>query len=233
MKRSVLHALRVPAVALTIVMATGCDPGCGTPPDLPASRAVLLRPDSAAFRDIPPDTFVVELSTSAGPVSIEVVRAWSPMGAYRFYNLVRNGYYDGTRFHRVVPGFVAQFGASTYPVVERKWGRLRIPGDPIRVSNTAGTVAFAQTDKDGRTTQLFINLADNRALDAQSFPPIGRVVSGIENVARLNAEYGEMSPDGDGPRWGCMYRAGSGYLQRDFPRLDSVVRARVMAPVSP
>jgi peptidyl-prolyl cis-trans isomerase A (cyclophilin A) len=209
----------------------GCfEENCGAATELPQSRAVLLYPDSAAFKVIPPERFRVLLATSEGDVVLEVVRAWSPMGAYRFYNLVRNGFFDGSRFYRVIPGFAAQFGVSGYPAVEKAWRDAEIPGDPIRVSNTRGMVTFAQVSRESRNTQLFINLADNQQLDAENFAPIGRVISGWDAVLRLTGEYGDLQPAGDGPRWRCVYTAGNRYLRKYYPQLDSILRARVTVP---
>jgi peptidyl-prolyl cis-trans isomerase A (cyclophilin A) len=226
-----LHRTALAAGALTIaLLAAGCDDGCGDRTKLPDTRAVLLHPDSSAFKSVPPDTFRVLMTTSKGDVVIEVVREWAPMGAYRFYNLVRNGYFDGNRFFRVVPGFAAQFGATGYPKVEQAWENARLPADPVKVSNTRGMVTFAQIDPDSRSTQLFFNLNDNPQLDRKNFAPIGRVVSGWLAVKRLNDEYGELQPDGGGPAWRCVYNAGNRYLQKYYPRLDSITRAQLMEP---
>lgn len=217
------------ALCLTPGLA-GCDDGCGDHTRLPAQRTVLLHPDSSAFKAVPPDTFKVLFATSQGDVVVEVVREWAPMGAYRFYNLVRNGFFDGARFYRVVPGFAAQFGATGYPAVDQAWTDRKIPGDPVRVKNTKGMLSFAQVDKDSRTTQMFFNLRDNPELDRENFAPIGRVVSGWVAVSRLNDEYGELQPSGTGPAWRCIYKAGNRYLQKYYPRLDSITLAKLMAP---
>ena len=213
------------AAALT---AAGCvGEQCGPPAELPAARAVLLRPDSSAFRETPPDSFHVTLETSRGDIVVQVIREWSPLGAWRFYNLARNGFFDGARFYRVLPGFAAQFGVSGYPAVEAAWRNQAIPRDPIRVSNTRGMLTFAQGDPNSRTTQLFINMRDNPSLDEKNFSPIGRVVSGWDAAVALNGEYGELQPRGDGPAWRCVYRSGNAYLQTRYPRLDSIIRTRI------
>jgi peptidyl-prolyl cis-trans isomerase A (cyclophilin A) len=220
-------------IAAVTLLQSGCgDDGCGERTPLPHEREVLLHPDSSAFKHIPPDTFHVRMTTSQGTVVIEVVRAWAPMGAFRFYNLVLNGFYDGARFFRVVPGFAAQFGAAGYPKVDEVWGDRKIPADPIRVSNTKGMVTFAQLDPDSRTTQLFFNLQDNPKLDRENFAPIGRVVSGWPSITALNDDYGELAPEGQGPVWRCVYRAGNRYMQRYYPRLDSITRAELMEPAT-
>lgn len=220
------------ALALTFALA-GCDDGCGDRTKLPEARAILLHPDSSAFQGIPPDTFRVLMTTSQGDVVIEVVKEWAPLGAYRFYNLVKNGYFDGNRFYRIVPGFAAQFGATGYPKVAQAWDGRAIAADPVKVSNTRGMVSFAQSDPDSRSTQLFFNLNDNPQLDRKNFAPIGRVVSGWIAVKRLNDEYGELQPEGSGPAWRCVYKAGNRYLEKYYPRLDSIARARLMEPKEP
>jgi peptidyl-prolyl cis-trans isomerase A (cyclophilin A) len=220
------------ALIMGALVLAGCnEDGCGERTKLPPSREVLLHPDSSAFKHVPPDTFHVKMTTSQGTVVIEVVRAWAPMGAYRFYNLVLNGFFDGARFYRVVPGFAAQFGASGFPAVEKAWSDQKIPADPIRVSNTKGMLTFAQHDPDSRATQLFFNLHDNPELDRENFAPIGRVVSGWHAISSLYEDYGELVPEGSGPAWGCIYKAGNKYLQKYYPRLDSITRAELMEPV--
>jgi peptidyl-prolyl cis-trans isomerase A (cyclophilin A) len=224
--------MRAPAgvLAMTVIHTACGDAGC---PDLPApsaaaAQAVLLEPGSDAFKAIPPDTFHVLLSTTAGDIVIEVPREWAPMGAYRFYNLVRNGFYDGAAFYRVIGGFMAQFGAHPIPAVQDAWGEQTMPDDPVRGSNVRGTVTFAKADRDTRTTQLFINYGDNSRLDSLRFAPLGRVVSGMEVVDRLHAGYGETAPGGRGPRYECMLRSGSAYLEREYPELDVIRSARIV-----
>jgi cyclophilin family peptidyl-prolyl cis-trans isomerase len=210
------------------LVPAGCiNERCGPPTELPAARAHLLHPDSSIFRQTPPDTFLVSMQTSRGEIVIQVVRDWSPLGAWRFYNLVRNGFFDGARFYRVVPGFAAQFGVSGIPAVEAAWRDRSIPADPIRVGNTRGMVTFAQTEPDSRTTQLFINLRDNPQLDEKNFAPIGRVIAGWDAVASLNGGYGELKPRGDGPLWRCVYNSGNQYLSAKYPELDSIISTAV------
>ena len=218
------HAL----AAAVLFASAGCTgERCGPPTALPPGRALLVHPDSAAFRATPPDTFLVALETSRGEIVIQVVREWSPLGAWRFYNLARNGFFDGARFYRVLPGFAAQFGVNGIPAVEAAWRDHAIPADPIKVSNTRGMVTFAQAERDSRSTQLFINLGDNPQLDERNFAPIGRVISGWDAAASLNGRYGELKPRGDGPVWRCVYNAGNRYLAEEYPDLDSIIRARV------
>jgi peptidyl-prolyl cis-trans isomerase A (cyclophilin A) len=175
-----------------------------------------------------PDTYRVELDTSRGPVLMDIVRSNAPIGADRFYSMVTSGYLNGVRFFRVVPGFVVQFGISGDPALSKLW-RAPIKDDPHRArnSNKRGTVVFARTgDPDSRTTQLFINLDDNRGLDAEGFIPIGRVVSGMESVLRFFSGYGED------PDQALIISQGDAYLQKNFPSLDYIKAARIV-PVEP
>lgn len=191
---------------------------------------MLLHPDSSAFSAVAPDTFYVKMETSKGDIVIQVVKEWAPNGATRFYNLVRNGFYDGDKFFRVVEGFAAQFGVTGYPKVDAIWGKRDLPADPIVVKNMRGMVSYAQPSPDKRTTQLFINLSDNPNLDRQKFAPIGRIVSGWGAARSLNDEYGDLPPEGQGPSWNCVYKAGNKYMSRYYPKLDSITRARLMEP---
>ncbi len=227
--------VRILAGAGALLATGGCfGERCGPPEELPPERALLLSPDSAAFKTTPPDTFYVTLTTSRGDIVIQVAREWSPLGAWRFYNLARNGFFDGARFYRVLPGFAAQFGVNGHPAVEHAWRNQAIPADPIRVSNMRGMVTFAQGEPDSRSTQLFINLGDNQQLDEKNFSPVGRVIAGWEAAYALNGEYGELKPRGNGPVWRCVYGSGNRYLRERYPRLDSIIGTAVTAiPPSP
>jgi peptidyl-prolyl cis-trans isomerase A (cyclophilin A) len=186
--------------------------------------AVALLPTAAPARV--PDVFDVRLETSKGPIVIEVHREWAPIGAARFDELVRSRYYDDTRVFRVVAARWAQFGINGDPRVSKLWRARPIKDDRARVSNTRGTVAFAFAVPDGRTTQVFISLADNTALDAQGFAPFGRVTSGMEVADALESTYGETA--GGGIRAGHqdpLFTGGNAYLDREFPRLDHILRA--------
>lgn len=217
--------------AVWLAAACGDDPCGGAPPrsDVPADH-VLLNPDSPALRVVPPDTFDVRFETTQGPVVVRVYRDWAPLGAYRFYNLVANGFYDGSRFYRVLPGFAAQFGMSGEPAIDRVWLDRTIPDDPFRQTNRAGTLVFATAGPDTRTTQLFFNYRDNPGLDGQGFTPFGRVTEGMDALYRLNSEYGEMPPRGRGPVFRCVVSHGNRYLDRRFARMDRIERATVLEP---
>jgi peptidyl-prolyl cis-trans isomerase A (cyclophilin A) len=189
----------------------------------------LLNPASPQMTRTAPDTFKVLFETTEGDFVVEVVREWAPLGADRFYNLVQNHYFNTVSFFRVVPGFVAQFGLHGIPPVAAAWRSATIPDDSVRMTNRRGFLTFATNGPNTRTTQLFINLADNRRLDAQGFAPIGRVTGGMDVVDRFYAAYGEGPPHGRGPEQERIRTDGAPYLQRAFPQLDHVVRARIVA----
>jgi len=177
-----------------------------------------------------PEQFVVQLDTSKGSIVIEVHRAWAPHGADRFHTLVSDGYYDDTRFFRVVAGRWAQFGINGDPARAKAWRERTIPDDVRRESNVRGMVAFAFAVRNARATQAYIALTDLSATqDDQGFAPFGRVIDGMDVADRLNAEYGENS--GSGIRAGRqqpLFDGGNGYLDREFPRLDRIIRARIV-----
>jgi len=189
---------------------------------------VLFQPDNEAFQARAPDEYRVRVSTTEGEFTIHVVREWAPHGADRFYNLVRNGYYDGVYFFRVVGGFVAQFGVHGDPRVNDAWMRERIPDDPVVLSNVRGVVTFAAAGPETRTTQVFINLRDNSHLDADGFAPIGRVVEGMGVVDRLFAGYGETKPEGRGPDPVRYMERGNPYIEQDYPSLDRIETATIV-----
>lgn len=218
------------AASLIGAVAAACGgDGCPrvSPPQPTGLQSILLDPSAATFRQTSPDTFRVRLETSAGGVVVEVVRDWAPIGADRFYNLARNGFFDGNRFFRVLPGFIVQFGVSGVPAIQAAWNDQNLVDDPVRQSNLRGTLAFAAAGPDTRTTQVFINYADNVRLDALGFAPIGRVVEGMTTLRLLYGEYGETAPDGDGPFFECMLSGGNAYLYRGFERLDSILRVTI------
>jgi len=171
--------------------------------------------------EMAPAVYRVNMDTSRGPVVIEVTRADAPQGADRFYNLVKAKYFDGARFFRVMPGFMAQFGLSADPALTRTWD-VPIQDDPVKASNVRGTVTFAATaSPDSRSTQLFINFGDNSRLDNQRFASIGKVVSGMENVDQI------YSGDRENPDQSRIEAEGNAYLEKSFPKLDYIKTARI------
>ena len=145
------------------------------------SAAALFAPAQAQGKlDVPanlnekaPATFKAKFDTSKGVFVIDVRRAWAPNGADRFYNLVKNGFYDDARFFRVISGFMVQFGISGDPKISAPWREARIPDDPVTQSNRRGYITYAMAGPNTRTSQVFINFADNANLDQSGFSPFG------------------------------------------------------------
>lgn len=182
----------------------------------------------AALNEQAPATYKVRFDTTKGAFVVQVNRAWAPNGADRFYNLVKSGFYDDVRFFRVISGFMVQFGINGNPAVSAKWREARIPDDPVKASNTRGMITFAMAGPNTRTTQVFINFGDNARLDDSGFAPFGQVVSGMNVVDALNAEYGEGAPRGRGPDQGRLQREGNAYLGQEFSRMDYVKKATIV-----
>jgi cyclophilin family peptidyl-prolyl cis-trans isomerase len=182
----------------------------------------------AALNEKAPATYKVRFDTSKGSFVIQVNRSWAPHGADRFYNLVKNGFYDNVRFFRVITGFMVQFGVNGDPALSAHWRGANIPDDPVKASNKRGMITFATAGPNTRTTQVFINFADNSSLDGQGFAPFGQVVSGMKVVDSLNAEYGEGAPRGRGPDQGRLQREGNAYLAKSYSRMDYVKKASIV-----
>jgi peptidyl-prolyl cis-trans isomerase A (cyclophilin A) len=151
-----------------------------------------------------------------------VHRAWAPQGADRFFELVHTGFFDDSRFFRVMRHFIVQFGLSKDPKVSQLWSQMKLLDDPQKEKNTRGTVTFAKSGPNTRTTQVFINLADNASLDGSGFAPFGKVIEGMENVEKLYWQYGDAPPVGAGPEQNMIMDMGNEYLQRRFPSLDFI-----------
>ena len=195
-----------------------------------AGNAALKNP--AALKEMAPATYKVNFDTSAGTFVVDVHRDWAPNGADRFYNLVKNGYYDDARFFRVIPGFMVQFGINGDPSLNKVWQPARIPRDAVKQSNKRGYITYAMQGgpqgPDTRTTQVFINFGDNAAsLDGQGFAPFGQVTRGMEVVDKIYSAYGEGAPSGKGPEQGRVQAEGNAYLTKDFPKLDYIKKATI------
>jgi peptidyl-prolyl cis-trans isomerase A (cyclophilin A) len=176
----------------------------------------LLQPRSAIMTQTAPTMFRAKFQTSQGDFVVEVQRDWAPLGVDRFYNLVKNGFYDGTCFFRVISGFMAQFGIHGDPKVSATWRQERIQDDPVKQSNKRGYISYAMAGPNTRTTQLFINYGDNSRLDQMGFAPLGRVIEGMEVVDKLYSGYGEGAPQGKGPNQGRIQTEGNDYLIKNF-----------------
>ena len=192
----------------------------------PAAAAPdLLKP--ATMRARAPETYKVKFTTTKGDILVEVTRAWAPLGADRFYNLVRGGFYKDAAFFRVLPRFVAQFGIPARPEVAAAWDHAYIIDDRVTQSNKRGTLTFATAGPNTRTTQIFINYGDNAGLDGQGFSPFGQVVEGMEIADKFFSGYGE-SPD-----QGRITAFGKAYLDKSFPNLDRIITAVVLPAGAP
>jgi peptidyl-prolyl cis-trans isomerase A (cyclophilin A) len=190
----------------------------------------LLNPDDPEMNRRAPELFDVRMETSKGLIVIEVHRDWAPLGADRFYNLVRAGYYDQVRVHRIRKDTWAQFGINGDPKISNAWRTRTLPDDPPRESNQRGTIAYAFAVPNGRTTQVFINLRDNSAThDKEPFVPFGRIIEGLAVADALNAEYGETAGGGiRGGKQGPLFESGNAWLNQNFPRLDFIKRATIV-----
>ena len=189
-----------------------------------ASIALAQKPslnDPASLKEQAPATYRARFDTSAGPFVVTVTRAWAPRGADRFYNLVKNGFFDGARFFRVVPGFMVQFGINGDPAVQRNWANANIQDDPVTQSNTRGKITFATRGPNSRTSQVFINFGNNAGLDKQGFAAFGEVTTGMGVVDKINAEYREQ------PQQGRIQSEGNAYLNKEFPKLDFIKKATI------
>lgn len=198
---------------------------------LPAARrARLLRnPQDPFWRRPAPSVYRVKIETTKGDFVLQVTRSLAPRGADRFYHLVQAGFYDNSRFYRVIAGRFVQFGIAGDPKIAQIWQHASFPDDPVRASNTPGTFAFAMTGPDARTTQIYINTGDQSRLDKMGFAPFGKVVEGMNVVDSLYSGYGEHS--GGGMRAGHqqkLFEEGDAYLDRNFPRLDRLLRAQIL-----
>ncbi len=216
---------------LWLVLFTLSLVACGqeSPPEEAAPPAnPLLQPRS--FRETAPDQYRVRLETTKGDIVIDVNREWAPLAADRFYNLVEAGYYDGIAFHRVLPNFVAEFGIHGDPWVNAAWRQALMADEPVRRSNTRGTVTFSKSTPNSRTVQVFINLKDNISLDEQGFSPFGAVVEGMDVVESLYSEYGDGPPRGEGVYQAMAIAKGDEYLNEEFPLLDRIQKAEIVAP---
>lgn len=228
-------------LALTVVLAlpacaggdspavteTAEPPVAETEPVNAPSAAALSDPRSEAMNKVAPDTFRARFTTTKGEFVIEVQRAWAPIGADHFYNLVRNRFYDDVRFFRVIQTprpFMVQFGINGDPKLSAIWQVATLKDEPVLQSNTRGFVTYAKTGApNSRSTQLFINFGDNSSLDRQGFSPFGTVIEGMDVVDSLNSEYGG-APSAE---QGQIQKQGNAFLDEKYPNLDHIITARI------
>jgi len=208
--RSSLAALAVVVASATVVSAQV---------DL-AKTAKLSNPSQ--LNEKAPATYKAKFETTKGPFVVEVHREWAPLGADRFYNLVKAGFYDDGRLFRVIPDFMVQFGINGNTAVQSKWLNANLKDDPVKQSNKRGFITFATAGPNTRTTQVFVNYADNARLDRQGFVPFGEVVSGMDVLDKLFSGYGEK------PNAGNAYlMKGNAYVTENFPKLDYIKKATI------
>ena len=186
----------------------------------------LLNPSKAAEKA--PAEFKAKFKTTKGDFTIEVTRAWAPLGADRFYNLVKLGYFTDIAFFRVISGFMVQFGIHGDPTVSAQWREAGIKDDTVAQSNLKGYITYAMAGPDTRTTQLFINYADNSNLDGMGFAPFGKVTEGMNVVESIYSGYGEGAPRGMGPDQGRAQMQGNAYFKKDFPKMDYIISAQLL-----
>jgi peptidyl-prolyl cis-trans isomerase A (cyclophilin A) len=227
--KSLLSILPLCAILLapapSPAQATATHPKTASPrPAAAASRTSLLHP--ALLTAKAPADFKVRFTTTAGDFVVEVHRDWAPLGADRFYNLVRHGYFTNASFFRVVPNFVVQFGLNADPAVNKAWEDAKIQDDPVKQTNSRGRLVFATAGPGTRTTQLFINFADNGRLDGMGFAPFGEVIEGMDVVDKIYPGYGEQ------PSQDLITSQGDVYISKSFPNIDKIKLARVVPPVA-
>ena len=197
----------------------------GTASKTGAARPSLLNP--ASLHAQAPAVYKAQFMTTKGDIVLEVHRDWAPIGADRFYNLVKNGFFNNTAFFRVVPGFMVQFGLAANPAVNKAWQTANIKDDPVKQSNKRGMLTFAKTSlPNSRSTQLYINFGDNASLDPQGFAPIGSVVEGMDIVDKIYAGYGER------PEQDKITDEGDAYIMKNFPMIDKIKMAKIL-PAEP
>ncbi len=221
---SLLSQAQTPAAKSTTAKSTAAKSSAAhTAPAGP--RPTLLDPTTLKAKA--PAVFKAKFTTTTGDFVVEVHRDWAPLGADRFYNLVKYGYLTNAAFFRVVPGFVVQFGLNASPALNKVWREAKIQDDPVKQSNKPGTLVFATAGPNTRTTQLFINYGDNSRLDGMGFAPFGTVVEGMDVVNKIFPAYGER------PNQGMIQEQGDAYLKANFPDMDKIKMARIVPPVPP
>ena len=222
-----MKSLIVSTLVCSYLMAQPAPKSGSASKKAPASSGSLLNP--ASLHAVAPADFKAEFVTAKGNFVVEVHKDWAPLGADRFYNLVRGGYFTNAAFFRVVPNFMVQFGLNANPAVNAAWRNANLRDDPVKQSNKRGYITFATAGPNTRTTQLFINFKDNGFLDSQGFAPFGEVVEGMDVVDKINSQYGER------PDQGAITSQGDAYISKNFPDIDKIKSARILpaAPAAP
>ncbi len=193
----------------------------------PSMQKTAAQLAPALAKETAPAEYKAKFNTTKGSFTVDVHRDWAPLGADRFYNLVKLGFYNDTRFFRVVDGFMVQWGIHGDPAVNAAWKTNTIQDDPVKQSNKKGFISFATSGANSRTTQVFINFGDNARLDGMGFASFGQIVDGQAVVDSLYKGYGEGAPRGAGPDQGRMQSEGNTYLKKDFDKLDWIKEAHI------
>jgi len=218
--------MRLTVIALMLIVSVFIA-AAANPAVAQAKMEKLLNP--AQLTETAPDKFQVKFETSKGDFIVDITRAWSPNGADRFYNLVKNGYYDNCKFFRDIEGFMVQFGINGNPKLNAVWNRAQIKDDPVKQSNTKGYITFAKSSMpNSRTTQVFINFGDNSRLDTDGFAPFGKVTKGMNIVESLYNKYGDKPSAAQGQ----IQTEGNAFLEKNFPNLDYIKTATIITPES-
>ena len=225
-----MKTILISLVACGVALAQAPAPAAAKKAAPAAAPAAMNLSDPNTMKAKAPDVFKAKITTTKGDVIIQVNRGWAPIGADRFYNLIRANFFKDASFFRVIPGFMVQFGIPARPDLAAVWERARLIDDRTLQSNKRGTLTFATAGPNTRTTQLFINYGNNTFLDAQGFAPFGEVVEGMEVVDKIFSGYGET------PNQGAIQAQGKAYLDKNFPNLDHIVSTTIMpadAPAAP
>ncbi len=210
--------------------ATSAATKSGAPVRSSGGGGSLMNP--AALKATAPPIYRVKFETTHGDFVVEVHRDWAPLGADRFYNLVKNRFFTNNVFYRNVPNFIVQFGVPANPAVTKAWAHAQIKDDPVKESNKRGTIVFAMAGPNTRSTDFFINLKDNgTSLDGQGFAAFGTVTEGMDVVDGLYNGYGDMAEmGGHGPSQAKFQAEGNAYIDKGFPKLDRIKTATVIFP---
>ncbi len=220
-----IRAFAPTAATLALTLLAACSRSTTVAPAPSELHAKLLSRSDPYWQTRAPAVFFARVETSRGRFVLEIDRDWAPRGADRFYNLARAGYYDDSRFSRVVANYIAQFGIAGDPPLNAMWATAAFPDDSALRHNARGTIGFAATGPGARTTQLYINLVDNARVDPQGLGPIGRVVSGMDVVDSLYSGYGENAGGGvRAGKQGQLLSGGNAYVDREYPKLDRLIR---------
>jgi peptidyl-prolyl cis-trans isomerase A (cyclophilin A) len=231
--------IRALALISAVVFASSCanktqETATAQPTQAAATQVQEIKTDMetlnnpAKATEKAPENFKVKFNTTKGDFTLEITRAWAPLGADRFYNLVKAGFFTDVAFFRVIEGFMVQFGIHGDPSVAAAWRGARIKDDPVAESNKKGYITYAMAGPDTRTTQFFINYGNNTRLDDMGFSPFGKVASGMDVVESIYAGYGEGAPSGMGPDQGRVQMQGNAYLKKDFPKMDYIKSAELL-----